>query len=88
MLIAYRAKDSVLRNIISDMEFALKAKRDWEKSVSTKEPDEQLQMLLKMYEGKFIESLNSSKIIGALTDEEQTLLYNIYLIEKENMEEM
>lgn len=88
MLIAYRAKDSVLRNIISDMDFALKAKRDWEKSVSTKEPDEQLQMLLKMYEGKFIESLNSSKIIGALTDEEQTLLYNIYLIEKENTEEM
>jgi len=88
MLIAYRAKDSVLRNIISDMDFALKAKRDWEKSVSTNVPDEQLHMLLKMSEGKFIESLNSSKIIGALTDEEQTLLYNIYLIEKENTEEM
>lgn len=88
VLVVYVKKTEVLKRLVADMNHALSANLDWCKSVQAKSPDEAFAMLSNMKNERFIENLKSSKTLGYISDEEQTLIYNIYqILLKQNLEE-
>lgn len=88
MLVTYEKKIEVLKSLVADMKYALSAVDTWAGSCRAKSPDEAFAMLSNMKEERFITSLKSYKSLGFISDEEQTLMYNIYQIQvKQILEE-
>lgn len=85
VLVQYAVKTDVLKSLLADMNHALSDAIDWCKAVDIKNPDEAFSLFSNKRNERFIENLKSVKTLDLISDEEQTLIYNIYLIFLKNI---
>lgn len=87
MLATYDDKVKSIKAIIREMDFALEAGKDYSDAKKYGEPFADLKDVFYKKEDRFLDYLKCTKTLGYISDDEQTLLYNVYFIKKEKFTE-